>query len=116
MYLWHAAHESLVMCTSSFWRLVIGLSVGRSTTAVLTPGGGGGIVRHINASRMNFPRSVGEPDCWFANSDSNPALVSTPLRGPPAGSDFVWKVVDVRPVRRCRTGAPGRRSRPPSSS
>ena len=86
------------MCTSSLCRLVIGTLVGWSTTAVLTPGGGGGISRHINASRMNFPRNVGEPDCWFANSDSNPALLSMPLRVPPAGNDLVWKVVAVRPV------------------
>src|SRR4029079_17926218 len=59
MNLWHTAHESTVMWTSSRWRLVIGVFVGRSTTAVLTSGGGGGIDRHINDSRMNFPRSVG---------------------------------------------------------
>jgi len=86
------------MCTSSLWRLVIGTFVGWSTTAVLTPGGGGGIVRHISDSRMNFPRNVGDPDCWFANSDSRPALLSTPLRLPPAGNDLVWKVVEVSPV------------------
>jgi len=28
MYLWHAAQPSLVMCTSSFWRLVMGTFVG----------------------------------------------------------------------------------------
>ena len=37
-------------------------------------------------SRMNFPRWVGDPSSWFAYSDRNPAVVSSPARSPFAGS------------------------------
>ena len=63
-----------------------------------TSGGGGGIVVHISASRMNLPRKVGEPSFWFANCDRNPALPRIPARGPSAGNERAWKVVEVSPV------------------
>ena len=47
---------------------------------------------------MNFPRSVGDPDCWFANSESNAALLSSPERGPFDGNVIVLNVVEVSPV------------------
>ena len=97
---WQAAHERAVRCTSSRWRFVIGTFVGWSTTAVLTPGGGGGMVRHISASRMNFPRKRGRARIAGSRTPTaaRPCSASPP-RGPSAGSDIVWKVVEVRPGR-----------------
>ncbi len=71
---------------------------GGSGSTVLTSGGGSGMVWHRMVSRMNFPRWVGDPSSWFAYSDRNPAVVSSPARRPSAGSATAVSDVEESPV------------------
>ena len=85
-------------CISSRWRFVCGMSAGGSSSTMSTSPGGGGMGVHSSASRMNLPRSVGEPSFWFANCERNPALPRMPDARAVRGQRATWKVVESRPV------------------
>ena len=88
---WQPAQAGLWRCASRRCRLVVGLLGSRSGKTRATPSGGGGTTLHISHSRMNFPRSVGDPAFWLANCERNPALLKMPTRALSAGSETVLK-------------------------
>src|SRR5215471_11236150 len=57
---WQLLHVGLVRCWASLSRIVFGAAPGWVSSAVFTPGGGGGMGRPKILFRSHLPRSTGE--------------------------------------------------------